>query len=925
MKSFGVRLAAGAVTILLGAFAAVQAQKDRQTASPESWTAATPPSLEQIPEPITGPATASWLSDPDLPPSAAPTNDSAAPPPVRLIQHSEPVDSPNPATEAASDAGDASQGGFDAQSPAFNPSLTGFDPGRPESNDSGEAASTDTAVAAPTWSLPGQESPQPAAPAQPAMTMSLPGMTASAGDPEANATAADLPEIQFGEAPAMGFAAGAAVAAAAGVNALQTAQGSVPAAEPQSLDGGFPNALRSDAASANQLRGEDAMQAAAGVEFPADAAAGEGAPTGNAAINTGENGFTAPNGLGQSQGYDSQGYGPSAGLGAPTGIGAEADASGGFDPSPPSQGFASPTQIGAAAAIAAGATAIGIEATAAQATQPNPPTFNTPPSLAGQASIPAAAFGPGQAPAMQPGANQSYPGGPDARVASLPGRANSLGPGYPPANLNQQPSNLTQQATGGTPFLMDPSLTTDSPGDRRLEGVQSPSIVIQKRAPSEVKVGKPASFVIHVQNVGSVAALAVTVHDQVPRGMRLVDASPTPAMQGNQLLWQLGAMPAGDERTVTMQLIPEQEGELGSVARVTFEAAASVRTISTRPELKIVQRVPVEKVLIGQQLEIDLEVSNPGTGEATGVMLQEDVPEGLEHPKGRQLDNLLGTLAPGEVRRQVLRLRAVAPGVIQNQIRLVGDDGLTAEHTVEVEVVAPELQVALSGPSMRFLERQATYAVEIANVGTTAATNIEIAVQLDRGLTFVSTENEGQYDASRHTVYWSLAQLPEGGSGKVPLTLLPVEVGDQAINLAVRADLGIVAKNERTIAVDSFAELSFQITNQGGPIEVGSETLYEVRVQNSGSRNDTNVQIQLQLPPGLELITADGDGEARTDGQGLVAFPPRADLAAGGDMTYRVRVRGVAPGTHLVKAIVTSDQSTVPVTKEESTRVYADR
>ncbi len=261
--------------------------------------------------------------------------------------------------------------------------------------------------------------------------------------------------------------------------------------------------------------------------------------------------------------------------------------------------------------------------------------------------------------------------------------------------------------------------------------------------------------------------------------------------------------------------------------------------------------------------------------------------------------------------------------MIQNEIRLTGDDGLTAEHIVAVEVVAPDLRVDLSGPSKRFLERQATYQLDIANVGTADASNVEIAVKLDRGFTFVSTDYEGQYDPSRHTVFWSLAQLPVGGQGSVPLTLLPVEVGEQAINLEVRADLGVFAKNERTISVDAFAELSFQITNPGGPIEVGSETMYEIRVQNTGSRNDTNVRVQLQLPPGLELISADGD--AGTDGRGLVAFQPRAELAAGGDISYRLRVRGVAPGTHIVKAIVTSDQSTVPVTKEESTRVYADQ
>ncbi len=489
---------------------------------------------------------------------------------------------------------------------------------------------------------------------------------------------------------------------------------------------------------------------------------------------------------------------------------------------------------------------------------------------------------------------------------------------YQPAAYQQSPSYQQQ----GENISVDPSITIDAPGDRRLEGAQAPSVVIQKRAPSEVKVGQPATFVIHVQNVGSVEALDVVVQDKVPSGMRLIDASPRPMQQGNDLVWQLGSMPAGDERTVTLQLVPEQEGELGSVARVSFEAAASVRTIATRPELKIVQRAP-ESVLIGQQLEIELEVSNPGTGEATNVVLQEDVPQGLEHPKGRQLDNALGNLAPGELRRQVLRMRAVEPGIVQNTIRLTADDGLVSEHTVNVQVIAPELKVDLEGPTRRFLERQATYFVHIGNVGTADATNVEVLVQLDRGFTFVSTENEGQYDPSRHTVHWSLAQMPAGGTGKVALTLLPVQEGEQAIRLDARADMGIVAKNERRLSVEGFSELSFSITNPGGPIELGSETTYEIKVNNSGSKADSNVRVGVELPPGLKLLSADGD--AGTDGRGRIQFQPKSSLPPGSEQAYRIRVQGVAPGTHIVKAVVISDLATTPVTKEESTVVYADQ
>lgn len=492
--------------------------------------------------------------------------------------------------------------------------------------------------------------------------------------------------------------------------------------------------------------------------------------------------------------------------------------------------------------------------------------------------------------------------GPAARIASLPREGQSH-----LRRLVQTPSDETVLA---------------EPGDRRLEGMQSPSVVIHKRAPDEVKVGKPATFVIQVQNVGSAEALAVVVEDRIPVGMRLLDASPTPSVQGDLLTWELGALEPGGERTVTLQLVPEREGELGSVARVTFEAAASVRTISTRPELKITQRAP-EQVLIGQQLEIELEVSNPGSGAATGVVMQEDVPEGLEHPKGRQLDNVIGTLAPGEVRRQVLRLRAVAPGQIENHIRLMGDDGLVAEHMVVVQVIAPELSIELEGPSRRFLERQATFNVNLANIGTADATNVEVVAYLDRGFSFVATEYQGQYDPNRHAVYWSLAELPAEGRGSVPLKLLPIEQGERAIRLEAKGDLNVLAQCEKNVSVDTLAELTFSITDDADPIEVGSEATYEIRISNRGSRDDSNVKMQMLLPPGLELVSS--EAEANTDGRGLIAFSPTVALPAGGDTVHRVRVRGVAPGTHVVKAIVTSAQATVPVTKEESTMVYADQ
>jgi hypothetical protein len=283
---------------------------------------------------------------------------------------------------------------------------------------------------------------------------------------------------------------------------------------------------------------------------------------------------------------------------------------------------------------------------------------------------------------------------------------------------------------------------------------------------------------------------------------------------------------------------------------------------------------------------------------------------------------MIGVLAPGEVRRQVLRLRAVAPGVVNSEIRLTGDDGLSAVDTVPIEIIAPALAVELEGPARRFLERQATYQIRLANVGSAEATNVEVVAYLDRGFSFVGTEHQGQYDPSRHAVFWSLAELPPEAQGTVPLTLLPIEAGERAIKLEARGDLNLVSRSEKRVTVDAPADLTFAITDDADPIEIGTMATYEIKIMNRGAGDDADVNLKLQLPDGLELVSSESD--ASTDGKGLIVFAPQAVIPARGEIVHRIRVKGAKPGTQIVRAVVTSRAVPTAVTKEESTTVYSD-
>ena len=463
---------------------------------------------------------------------------------------------------------------------------------------------------------------------------------------------------------------------------------------------------------------------------------------------------------------------------------------------------------------------------------------------------------------------------------------------------------------------------TGRPGERALEGPQKPALVIQKFAPPEIQVGKSAKFAVQVRNVGSQTADNVIIRDEVPHGTRVVNTTPRAEIDGNHLVWDMGALSSGEERTVEMELMPIAEGEIGSVATVSYLAQASAKTRCTMPQLAIRMTAP-SQVMIGQEQRVKIELRNPGTGDATKVMLLENVPENVKHAAGPALEFEIGTLRAGETRELELVLTAERAGPVVNMLTARADGNLQVQQQVEFEVIAPDLQLTVDGPARRYLERPATYQVIVENPGTAPAHDIELVTKLPKGMQFVRANNMGEYDASTHSVYWSLAQLPEGEKGSVELVAMPVEPGQQTFRIEGKAQQGLTDEIEQDVLVEGLAAIMFEVRDAEDPIEVGGETSYEIRVVNQGSKAATNVQVVVNLPPGIEALSASGETRHTVQAGGVV-FEPLAQLAPKTDSIYRVQVKGVQPGDQRVTVQVNTDDISQPIRREESTRVFGD-
>jgi uncharacterized repeat protein (TIGR01451 family) len=467
-------------------------------------------------------------------------------------------------------------------------------------------------------------------------------------------------------------------------------------------------------------------------------------------------------------------------------------------------------------------------------------------------------------------------------------------------------------------------LTLATPGDRQWEGPQQANVVLSKRAPEEVQVGQATSFTLLVRNIGSAPAHDVVVLDRVPRGMRLMQTKPQAEQGGDgTVVWNLGELAAGQDVTLAMELIPETEGELGSVATLSFASRASVRTICTQPRLEISAQCE-RQVLIGETAHLVVKVTNIGTGVARHVRLEEDVPQGLRHPLGPAMDLDLEDLAPGLSKTIPLDLMAAEPGPIANRIRALATNAEPVETLTELEVIAPKLVVVASGPRLRYLERQATYQITIQNQGTAVARNVALTAFLPRGLQFNSAGNHGSYIPTQHAVQWELEELPAKQSATTELTVLPVEEGDFVLRLQCTADGVRTDPIEKAVRVEGQSELAFSIEDDNDPVETDGQTVYTIRVTNNGSRVDRNIQLTLELPAAGRVLQVSAPIAYQQRGNTL-EFEPIAQMKAKDQETFRVSVALGQEGTQVMRAQIKSELRPTAVIQEESTKVYSDQ
>lgn len=466
------------------------------------------------------------------------------------------------------------------------------------------------------------------------------------------------------------------------------------------------------------------------------------------------------------------------------------------------------------------------------------------------------------------------------------------------------------------------SVNVRTPGGTVETGPQTPQVTVEWVKKSDINVGQECTVQLVVKNSGAIPASQVEVDALFPPTIRLTAVEPKPASATHRLTWSFPLLAPGAEKVIEIKMIPGRRGDLGTTAQVRFTGTAAAVFRVEEPMLKVALKGPAE-VMIGDPVSQLVMVSNPGTGVAQDVKILAQLDEGLEYPRSEKLEMAVGSLAPGETRTVRLPLTAVKGGKFSVKVSASSAGDLAAEAESVVNVIAPSLTVAVDGPGLRYKGRSAKYSLTVKNDGTVPNNNVRVTQSVASGFRFISADRGGKYDAAQKNIQWFVGRLEPGQTAEVSCELMAADLGAFTQSVNVTSDAGVQVAARMETEIDGASALTMEIVELDDPVEVGTETAYEIRVKNDGSKAAANVALACELPPAVELITAKGATEGAVEGR-LLVFKALGELNAGTQAIYRIHVKASAEGNHKLRARLTSNSIQEPLIREEQTKFYSD-
>lgn len=471
-------------------------------------------------------------------------------------------------------------------------------------------------------------------------------------------------------------------------------------------------------------------------------------------------------------------------------------------------------------------------------------------------------------------------------------------------------------AVSSTTADPDPSDNVDSASI--VVRPQADLSIVKKASAEKVSEGEDFTYTLTVKNAGPATAADVTVTDALPAGVavRGVRTPRGTCGQADPVVCRLGDLPSGATATVTLNVTATDAGRFVNGAVVTSptpdpdladnQGSSAVDT-SRKADLAITKSASADTVLLGQSFTYTLTVENRGPSRATGVVVTDPLPDGL------QLDAVttsagtcdgaavlvckLAALRAGQ--RETVRVTATAtkPGPVSNGASVTSEtfDPAPANNTAQAAVqVAARADLRISKTASTDLVAAGgtvVYGIVVTNEGPNAASAVTVTDAVPEGARVLSaTSSAGRCEAAG-AIVCRVGDLPDGGSATVRLTVVfdqPGSTRNVAMVTSSTPDPSPGSNGSETEVTSEKADLSIAKTASTRSPKLGGAVTYRIQVTNRGPSGARGVTVTDPIPAGMRVTAVTTTAGSCTTAEGAIVCA-LGDLAAGAQPTVTVR------------------------------------
>ena len=481
-----------------------------------------------------------------------------------------------------------------------------------------------------------------------------------------------------------------------------------------------------------------------------------------------------------------------------------------------------------------------------------------------------------------------------------------------------------QQFVPVSPFVASASTNYQAEVAEKKQDEPLETVTVQKsmvsteiRSPKTVNVNQTAQLQINLRNLSEEKIDNVKLIAQIPEHAKFVSATPRPTRtEGQTFEFVVPRIGREGIQQILLNVIPTTKKALEIGTQVVLEDAQQTVVNVQQPELKMKISGPA-LAATGKTVTHVLKISNVGDGVATDVRLQTSYPTGLKQTQASET-TLISTIQPGAMLEIPFESHALTPG--QGELKVFATTKHTErqEASMEVSMHQPELRLSAVGPKLNYVQRDGIYTIDVENTGEVEVTNVQVSLAVPEGIKVTTISREAQVDVQRGTLSWSFDKLEAKSTEQIQMKATAIKEGQQVCNILISSNETLEKEFRLATEVTTRADLTVRVQNLTGPVQVGAKAEFLIEVENQGTRQATDVNVNIALPESLMAVK---NGLNPDQTENALSFTEPL-VAPGQKVIFKFTAVGVSKGDHVVRCSLQAAGSDRKVISENSVYVY---